>query len=53
MFCFQSKKWYEIFPLENHVVLKKIFRQTDTEYIEILNEIRGGELLNQKHLKNT
>ena len=47
MFCFQSKKWYEIFPLENHVVLKKIFRQTDTEYIEILNEIRIGELSNK------
>ncbi len=43
-FCFESKNWYNIFPLENHIVLTKIFRQTDLEYIKILNEVRTGEL---------
>ena len=43
-FCFESKDWFNIFPVENHIVLKKIFRQCDDEYIEILNEIRVGEL---------
>ncbi len=43
-FCFESKDWYSVFPLENHVVLTKIFRQRDAEYIKILNEIRIGEL---------
>ena len=43
-FCFESKNWYNIFPLENHIVLTKIFRQTDLDYIKILNEVRIGEL---------
>ena len=34
----------KIFSYENHVVLTKIFRQNDEVYINILNEIRKGEL---------
>jgi ATP-dependent DNA helicase PIF1 len=44
MFCFESQDYFKIFPKENHIVLKKIFRQTDPAYIKILNEIREGEL---------
>jgi len=44
-FCFQSKKWKEIFPTEyNSILLKTIFRQKDPIYRAILNEIRVGEL---------
>lgn len=43
-FCFESIEWKKIFSYENHVVLTKIFRQNDEVYINILNEIRKGEL---------
>ena len=41
-FCFESSNWFQAFPLENHVTLHKIFRQTDTTYTTILNQIRSG-----------
>jgi ATP-dependent DNA helicase PIF1 len=44
MFCFESVRWMNAFKMENHVVLKHIFRQEDGEYKEILNQIRWGEL---------
>ena len=43
-FCFECHNYYELFPLANHVVLTKIFRQNDVTYINILNEIRKGEI---------
>lgn len=43
-FCFQSPRWLETFPWENHVSLAKIFRQTDVIYQKILNQLRKGEL---------
>ena len=43
-FCFESPVYNTIFPWENHVVLTKIFRQTDQQYINILNEIREGQI---------
>jgi ATP-dependent DNA helicase PIF1 len=43
-FCFESDKWKEIFTKENVVQLKTIFRQTDTNYTKILNQIRVGKL---------
>jgi ATP-dependent DNA helicase PIF1 len=43
-FCFESDDWYKVFKLENHIQLNSIFRQQDMEYIEILNEIRMGQL---------
>ena len=43
-FCFESTNWNTTFPCENQVVLSKIFRQNDQQYINILNEIRKGEL---------
>jgi ATP-dependent DNA helicase PIF1 len=49
-YCFQSKKWFDIFPKENHIQLHTIFRQNDKDYIEILNEIREGSL-SQKNIE--
>ena len=43
-FCFESEKWMRIFAIENHIQLKTMFRQTDSVYIDILNEIRVGKL---------
>ncbi len=43
-FCFESALWFQTFKLENHISLKKIFRQNDPVYQRILNQIREGRL---------
>lgn len=43
-FCFESDIWHHIFPKKNHIQLKTIFRQTDPQYREILNQIRCGSI---------
>jgi len=43
-FCFESERWYDVIPLENHIELKTIFRQKDEVFRKILNEVRIGEL---------
>lgn len=43
-FCFESNLWSTIFTLDNHIELKTIFRQNDSQYIKILNQIREGAL---------
>jgi len=43
-FCFESESWNEVFPLENVVALKQIFRQADPVYAAILNQLREGQL---------
>lgn len=42
MFCFESPYWKTVFPMENHVELKTVFRQKDSLYKKILSEIREG-----------
>jgi ATP-dependent DNA helicase PIF1 len=41
-FCFMHPLWDEMFP--NQILLEKIFRQQDKEYISILNNIREGKI---------
>lgn len=43
-FCFQSPLWKTVFPIQNHIVLKKIFRQNDPIYTNILQNIRKGAI---------
>jgi ATP-dependent DNA helicase PIF1 len=43
-FCFESSAWNSVFEMRNHIELKKIFRQTDPIYKEILMEIRRGAI---------
>jgi ATP-dependent DNA helicase PIF1 len=43
-FCFESPKWNQVFSMENHVILKTMYRQSDPKYIEILSQIRIGEI---------
>lgn len=49
-FCFESPVWNIVFKAENHIELKTIFRQKDTNYINILMEIRKGEI-SEKSIK--
>ena len=43
-FCFESERWFTVFPLKNHIELKTMFRQSDPVYINILSQIRKGEI---------
>jgi ATP-dependent DNA helicase PIF1 len=43
-FCFESSDWFSVFPKENHIQLKKIFRQQDLSYAKALNQIREGRI---------
>jgi ATP-dependent DNA helicase PIF1 len=43
-FCFESELWNLLFPKENIILLKNIFRQKDEKYLKILNEIRNGKM---------
>lgn len=46
-FCFQSEKWHDVFPKNNHIELKTYFRQKDPKYIEILEQVRKGKIDNE------
>lgn len=43
-FCFESEIWNLLFPIENQIQLKTIFRQKDPIYQKILQEIRDGRI---------
>lgn len=43
-FCFESEIWNLLFPIENQIQLKTIFRQKDPIYQKILQEIRNGRI---------
>lgn len=43
-FCFQSPAWFSVFPVRNHIVLVRIFRQRDLSYVNILNQVRTGKI---------
>ena len=47
-FCFESSKWNTVFKSENHIELTTMFRQTDSVYIDILQQIRRGYLNEDK-----
>lgn len=44
LFCFQHPSWFDCFEIDNHVILKTVFRQTDNDYKKILLEIRKGTI---------
>jgi len=41
-FCFESERWENTF--EYQILLDKIFRQTNTAYIDVLHQVREGNL---------
>jgi ATP-dependent DNA helicase PIF1 len=44
MFCFEHELWNQLFPKENQIVLKTIFRQKDEALLKILKYIRKGQI---------
>lgn len=44
MFCFEHGLWNQLFPKENQIVLKTIFRQKDEKLLKILKYIRKGQI---------
>tara|TARA_B100001093_G_scaffold518704_1_gene604545 strand:- start:755 stop:2104 length:1350 start_codon:yes stop_codon:yes gene_type:complete len=44
MFCFEHELWNEIFPKENQIVLKTIFRQEEENFLKILRYVRKGKI---------
>jgi len=47
-FCFESPIWNMVFKPKNHIELKTMFRQSDPLYIDILQQIRRGNLDDDK-----
>ena len=43
-FCFESSLWRTVFSIDHHIELKTMFRQSDPKYIEILAQIRRGDI---------
>ena len=43
-FCFESDLWAQLFPKNNHIELKTVFRQTDSQFKEILSQVRTATL---------
>ena len=43
-FCFESSNWSRVFPSQNQIALTTIFRQTDLDYINILQQVRIGQI---------
>jgi len=43
-FCFQCPEWNETFAQKRQIQLSRIFRQTDSVYVSILNQIRVGSI---------
>lgn len=43
-FCFESEQWEDVFPEDNEIQLRRIYRQTDGEYVSLLNGVRVGEI---------
>jgi ATP-dependent DNA helicase PIF1 len=48
-FCFESPVWYELFPPKNQIQLTVIYRQNDPAFIQILSEIRRGQLSDESN----
>ncbi len=44
MFCFEHPLWYEIFPINNQIILKSIFRQDEKEFLKVLKYVRRGKI---------
>ena len=44
MFCFEHSLWYQIFPQENQISLKSIFRQDEEQFLKVLKYVRRGKI---------
>ncbi len=44
MFCFEHEIWNQLFPKENQIFLKSIFRQEEQEFLKVLKYVRQGRI---------
>ena len=44
MFCFEHPLWYQLFPPENQIALKSIFRQEEEQFLKVLKYVRRGKI---------
>ena len=44
MFCFEHPLWYQLFPQENQIILKNIFRQDEEQFLKVLKYVRRGKI---------
>ena len=44
MFCFEHPLWYQLFPQENQIILKSIFRQNEEQFLKVLKYVRRGKI---------
>ena len=50
-YCFLSETWTKIFPLSHCFILIKIFRQSDPEFLKILEEIKFASISEETKTK--
>ena len=43
-FCFESEEWSRVFPETQQLLLTRIYRQQDTTYADMLQQIREGTI---------
>lgn len=43
-FCFESEAWKKLFEPNNHFKLTQVYRQTDSDFVNLLGNIRTGRL---------
>ena len=46
-FCFESDRWLSTFPIDNHIVLNTMFRQSDSVFRRILKNVRLGNVTDE------
>ena len=44
MFCFEDPLWNQLFPPDNQILLKSIFRQDEKEFLKVLKYVREGRI---------
>ena len=44
MFCFEHPLWHQLFPQENQIILKSIFRQDEEQFLKVLKYVRRGKI---------
>ena len=44
MFCFEDPLWNQLFPADNQILLKSIFRQDEKEFLKVLKYVREGRI---------
>lgn len=49
-FCFESSVWRQLFPINSHIRLTRVFRQKDDNFVKVLSQIRIGRISEKSNL---